>query len=40
LYSYIKKTKIPFSKMENRKVKQGLPGGWYQWEVEEYKERI
>jgi hypothetical protein len=29
-----------FSKMENRKVKQVLSGGWYQWEGRGYKERV
>jgi hypothetical protein len=28
------------SKMETRKVKQVLFGDWYQWEGEEYKERV
>jgi hypothetical protein len=31
-YSYLNQTKIPFSKTENRKVKQVLSGVWYQWE--------
>jgi hypothetical protein len=26
--------------MKDRKVKQVLPGGWYQWEGGEYKERL
>jgi hypothetical protein len=26
--------------MENKKVKQVLSGGWYQWDREEYKERV
>jgi hypothetical protein len=26
--------------MENRKVKQVLSGGWYQWKKEKYKERV
>jgi poly-D-alanine transfer protein DltD len=39
LYSYLKQTKMPFSKMKNRKVKQVLSGDWYQWEVRGYKER-
>jgi hypothetical protein len=26
--------------MENRKVKQVLSGGWYQWEGGGYKERV
>jgi hypothetical protein len=34
------KQKCLFSKMENRKVKQVLSGGWYQWEGGKYKERI
>jgi hypothetical protein len=32
--------KMPFSKMENRKVKQILSGGWYLQEVGGYKERM
>jgi hypothetical protein len=26
--------------MEGKNVKQVLSGGWYQWEREEYKERV
>jgi hypothetical protein len=26
--------------VESRKVKQVLPGGWYQWEGRRYKERV
>jgi hypothetical protein len=37
LYSYIKQTKMSFF---NRKVKQVLSRGWYQWEGEGYKERV
>jgi chitinase len=29
-----------FSKMEDRKVKQVLSGGWHQWERGGYKERV
>jgi hypothetical protein len=29
-----------FSKIETRKVKQALPGDWYQWEGGGYKERV
>jgi hypothetical protein len=32
-------TKCLFSKTENRKVKQVLPGDWYPWENGGYKER-
>jgi hypothetical protein len=31
---------MPFSKMENKKIKQVLSGSWYQWEGEGYKERV
>jgi hypothetical protein len=36
---YLRQTKMSFSKMEDRKVKQVLFGGWYQWEGED-KERV
>jgi hypothetical protein len=29
-----------FSKMENRKVKQFLSSGWYQWEGEGLKKKV
>jgi hypothetical protein len=29
-----------FSKIENRKVKHILSGGWYQWEGERHKESL
>jgi hypothetical protein len=32
--------KIRFFQTENRKVKQVLSGGWYQWEGGGYKERV
>jgi hypothetical protein len=34
--------KLPvfFSKLERKKVKQVLSGGWYQWEWGGYKERV
>jgi chitinase len=31
---------MSFSKMEDRKVKQVLSGGWHQWEGGGYKERV
>jgi hypothetical protein len=31
---------MPFSKMEDRKAKQVLSEGWYQWERGRYKERV
>jgi hypothetical protein len=31
---------MQFKKIESRKVKQVLSGGWYQWEWGEYKERV
>jgi hypothetical protein len=41
LYSYLKQTKMPFfQKTQTRKIKQALPGGWYQWEDGGYKERV
>jgi hypothetical protein len=42
MYSYLKQTKMSFfsKNMENRKAKQVLSVGWYQWEGEKYKERI
>jgi hypothetical protein len=41
LYSYLKQTKMTFfQKTENRKVKQVLSGGWYQWKGEGYKEKL
>jgi hypothetical protein len=40
LFILISHTKIcPFSKMEDKKVKQGLSGGRFQWERERYKEK-
>jgi hypothetical protein len=35
----LNKQKCLFSKMGDKKVKQDLSGGWYQWGVE-YKERV
>jgi hypothetical protein len=37
--SYTKKN-ILFSKTENWKVKQVLPGGWYLWQGRGYKEGV
>jgi hypothetical protein len=34
------KQKCLFTKMEDRKVKQVLSGGWYRWEEGGYKERV
>jgi hypothetical protein len=36
----LKKQRCLFPKTENRKVKQVLFGGWYQWEGRGYKERV
>jgi hypothetical protein len=37
--SYLIQTKYLFSKTENRKAKQVLSRGWYQWERGEHKEK-
>jgi hypothetical protein len=31
---------MSFSKMEGRKVKQVLSGGWYKWEEEDIRKRV
>jgi hypothetical protein len=36
----LNKQKCLSLKTENRKVKQVLSGGWYQWEERGYKERV
>jgi hypothetical protein len=36
----LNRQKCLFSNMENRKIKQILPGGWYHWEGGGYKKRV
>jgi hypothetical protein len=36
----LNKQKCPFSKIENRKVKQVLSGSWYSRREGDYKERV
>jgi hypothetical protein len=36
----LNRQKCLFSKMENRKIKQVLSGGWCQWEGRGYKEKV